>query len=206
MDKITLLIVDDHAIVRTGLAALLEAKGGFKVSGEADNGEAAVKETLRLKPDVVVMDLMMPVKDGITATREILAARPETKILILTTSTVPADLAQAREAGALGIVAKTSGNAALIDAVKAVAAGSVALSPEIAAAINSCNALPDLTERQQNVLHYVSQGLSNPEIAKTLGVSVITIKKHMESILAKLGAANRSEAITIAVRIGLLKV
>lgn len=206
MDKITLLIVDDHAIVRTGLAALLEAKGGFKVSGEADNGEAAVKETLRLKPDVVVMDLMMPVKDGITATREILAARPETKILILTTSTVPADLAQAREAGALGIVAKTSGNAALIDAVKAVAAGAVALSPEIAAAINSCNALPDLTERQQNVLHYVSQGLSNPEIAKILGVSVITIKKHMESILAKLGAANRSEAITIAVRIGLLKV
>lgn len=206
MDKITLLIVDDHAIVRTGLAALLEAKGGFKVSGEADNGEAAVKETLRLEPDVVVMDLMMPVKDGITATREILAARPETKILILTTSTVPADLAQAREAGALGIVAKTSGNAALIDAVKAVAAGSVALSPEIAAAINSCNALPDLTERQQNVLHYVSQGLSNPEIAKILGVSVITIKKHMESILAKLGAANRSEAITIAVRIGLLKV
>lgn len=206
MDKITLLIVDDHAIVRTGLAALLEAKGGFKVSGEADNGEAAVKETLRLEPDVVVMDLMMPVKDGITATREILAARPETKILILTTSTVPADLAQAREAGALGIVAKTSGNAALIDAVKAVAAGSVALSPEIAAAINSCNALPDLTERQQNVLHYVSQGLSNPEIAKILSVSVITIKKHMESILAKLGAANRSEAITIAVRIGLLKV
>ena len=206
MDKITLLIVDDHAIVRTGLAALLEAKGGFKVSGEADNGEAAVKETLRLEPDVVVMDLMMPVKDGITATREILAARPETKILILTTSTVPADLAQAREAGALGIVAKTSGNAALIDAVKAVAAGSVALSPEIAAAIDSCNALPDLTERQQNVLHYVSQGLSNPEIAKILGVSVITIKKHMESILAKLGAANRSEAITIAVRIGLLKV
>ena len=206
MDKITLLIVDDHAIVRTGLAALLEAKGGFKVSGEADNGEAAVKETLRLEPDVVVMDLMMPVKDGITATREILAARPETKILILTTSTVPADLAQAREAGALGIVAKTSGNAALIDAVKAVAAGSVALSPEIAAAINSCNALPDLTERQQNVLHYVSQGLSNPEIAKILGVSVITIKKHMESILVKLGAANRSEAITIAVRIGLLKV
>ena len=206
MDKITLLIVDDHAIVRTGLAALLEAKGGFKVSGEADNGEAAVNETLRLKPDVVVMDLMMPVKDGITATREILAARPETKILILTTSTVPADLAQAREAGALGIVAKTSGNAALIDAVKAVAAGAVALSPEIAAAIDSCNALPDLTERQQNVLHYVSQGLSNPEIAKILGVSVITIKKHMESILAKLGAANRSEAITIAVRIGLLKV
>lgn len=205
MDKITLLIVDDHAIVRTGLAALLEAKGDFKVSGEADNGEAAVKETLRLEPDVVVMDLMMPVKDGITATREILAARPETKILILTTSTVPADLAQAREAGALGIVAKTSGNAALIDAVKAVAAGSVVLSPEIAAAINSCNALPDLTERQQNVLHYVSQGLSNPEIAKILGVSVITIKKHMESILAKLGAANRSEAITIAVRIGLLK-
>ena len=141
----------------------------------------AVKEMLRLEPDVVVMDLMMPVKDGITATREILAARPETKILILTTSTVPADLAQAREAGALGIVAKTSGNAALIDAVKAVAAGSVVLSPEIAAAIDSCNALPD-------------------------GVSVITIKKHMESILAKLGAANRSEAITIAVRIGLLKV
>ena len=115
----------------------------------------AVKEMLRLEPDVVVMDLMMPVKDGITATREILAARPETKILILTTSTVPADLAQAREAAVL--------------------------SPEIAAAIDSCNALPD-------------------------GVSVITITKHMESILAKLGAANRSEAITIAVRIGLLKV
>ena len=115
----------------------------------------AVKEMLRLEPDVVVMDLMMPVKDGITATREILAARPETKILILTTSTVPADLAQAREAAVL--------------------------SPEIAAAIDSCNALPD-------------------------GVSVSTIKKHMESILAKLGAANRSEAITIAVRIGLLKV
>jgi DNA-binding NarL/FixJ family response regulator len=206
MDKITVLIVDDHAIVRTGLATLLEAKGGVEVVGEADNGETAVREVLRLKPDIVVMDIMMPVKDGITATREILATMPETKILILTTSTVSTDLSAAQQAGALGLIAKSADNAALVHAIRTVAAGKAVISPEIADLIDMSQSLPGLTERQLEILAHVSRGLSNPDIATILGVSVITVKKHMESILMKLGAANRSEALTIALRLGILKI
>lgn len=185
---------------------MLEAKGGVEVVGEADNGETAVREVLRLKPDIVVMDIMMPVKDGITATREILATMPETKILILTTSTVSTDLSAAQQAGALGLIAKSADNAALVHAIRTVAAGKAVISPEIADLIDMSQSLPGLTERQLEILAHVSRGLSNPDIATILGVSVITVKKHMESILMKLGAANRSEALTIALRLGILKI
>lgn len=204
MGKVTVLIADDHAIVRTGLATLLEAKGGIAVVGEAADGNAAVQEALRLKPDVVVMDVMMPVKDGIEATREIVAALPGTRVLILTTSTVAADITRAMQAGAFGAISKATDNDTLADAIKAVAAGRRTLSPDLSELIENDRSMPDLTERQLRILELVSQGLSNPEIAKALGVTVITIKKHMESILTKLDAANRSEAITIAMRNHLL--
>lgn len=206
MDTISVLIVDDHAIVRTGLTTLLEAKGGIDVVGEADNGASAVKKALRLRPDVVIMDIMMPGLDGITATCEILSQLPGTKVLILTTSTVAADLALARRAGALGIVAKSADNADLIKAIRAVSAGKSVISEEIEELMNAGEQAPELTSRQAEILQLVSKGLSNPDIARIIGVSTITVKKHMESLLARLGAANRSEAISIAIRLGLLKV
>lgn len=205
MAQTTVLIADDHAIVRTGLALLLEAKGVAHVVGEADNGESAVRLACELKPDVVVMDIMMPGRDGIDATREIAAREPGTKVLVLTTSTVAADLAQALQAGAYGIVVKSDDTSALVAAIAAVARGERVLSPELANLVRANDAPPELTARQIAILSAVAKGFSYPDIAHALGVSVITVKKHMESVLAKLGAANRSEAVAIAVRARLLR-
>ena len=205
MDKIKVLIVDDHAVVRTGLATLLEIRGGIEVVGEADNGETAVRKALKLKPDVVVMDIMMPVKDGVEATREIVAALPDTKVLILTTSTVSADISRALEAGALGAITKSADNATLVSAIRSVAAGKRIVSAAIQELIAGDPPLPEFTERQILILKYVSQGLSNPDIARLLGITVITVKKHMEVIFEKLGAFNRTEAVAIAQRKQLLK-
>ena len=120
MNEITGLIADDHAIVRMGLVALLESDDAIRVVGEADGGAAAVRKALRLRPDVVIMDLLMPEGNGIAATREIKAANPATKVLILTTSTVSDDLARALQAGADGIVTKATANAKLLSAIRAV--------------------------------------------------------------------------------------
>ena len=205
MDKIRVLLADDHAIVRTGLATLIEAKGGVEVVGEAAHGDEAVKKALKLKPDVVVMDILMPVKDGIQATREIVAAQPDARVLILTTSTVASDISKALDAGATGAVTKSSDNAMLVNAIKSVAAGKRTLSPDIADILSSEPPLPELTERQAKLLAFASKGLSNPEIARLLGITVIAVKKHFEVIYAKIGASNRSEAIAIALRNNLLK-
>ena len=205
MDKIKVLIADDHAIVRTGLSMLLEAQGGFDVVGEAENGTDAVRLALRLKPDVVVMDLMMPEMDGIAATREIKAKAAEAKVLILTTSTVSDDLSRALNAGADGAIMKSAANAELIAAIRDIAAGKRTVSPEISRLISQDPPLPELTPRQKDILASMVRGLTNKDIAQELGIRSDGVNQHIMAILEKLGAANRTEAVAIALRKHLLK-
>ena len=205
MDTIRVLIADDHAIVRTGLATLLEAKGGIEVVGEAETGDEAVRRTLRLRPDLVVMDLMMPETDGIEATRQIKAAAPETKVLILTTSTVSDDLSRALAAGADGAVIKSVATAELVTAIRAVAAGQTAVSDEVRELLSEDPPVPELTPRQRDILHSLVRGLTNRDIALELGISTDVVKQHVMALLDKIGAANRTEAVAIALRKNLLK-
>ena len=206
MDKIKVLIADDHAIVRTGLSMLLEAQGGFDVVGEAENGSDAVRLALRLKPDVVVMDLMMPEVDGIAATREIKAKAADSKVLILTTSTVSDDLSRALDAGADGAIMKSAANAELVAAIRDIAAGKRTVSPEISRLISQDPPLPELTPRQKDILASMVRGLTNKDIARELGIRSDGVNQHIMAILEKLGAANRTEAVAIALRKHLLKI
>lgn len=199
MDKIRVLIVDDHAIVRMGMVALLNAQPNMEAVGEAKNGELGVKAALKLKPDVIVMDILMPVKNGVEATREIMAALPDAKILILTTSTSANDLSAALKAGAMGMIPKTTSNATLLSAVKSVAAGKRTVAGEINEIIDSDPPILDLTEHQLDMLTSIVRGFTNTEIAKQFGVSENTIRKATSAIFAKLGVANRAEAAALAI-------
>ena len=206
MDKIKVLIADDHAIVRMGLSALLETEDDIELVGEADDGEAAVRKALRLKPDVVVMDLMMPEMDGIAATAALKERLPGARVLILTTSTVSDDIARALDAGAQGAITKSSANARLLAAIRSVASGKRVISPEIAELISEDPPLPELTARQSEILASITRGLTNADIAKQLGIVPDSVKEHVNAIFAKIGAANRTEAVAIALRKHLLKI
>lgn len=205
MDKIRVLIVDDHAIVRMGMVALLNAQPNMEAVGEAKNGELGVKAALKLKPDVIVMDILMPVKNGVEATREIIAAIPDAKILILTTSTSANDLSAALKAGAMGLIPKTTSNATLLATVKSVAAGKRTVAGEINEIIDSDPPILDLTEHQLDMLTSIVRGFTNTEIAKQFGVSENTIRKATSTIFAKLGVANRTEAASVAISKQLVK-
>ena len=206
MSAIKVLIADDHAIVRMGLSALLDAEDDIEVVGESDDGRSAVRSALRLQPDVVVMDLMMPVLDGIGATREIKSKLPSVKVLILTTSTVSDDLAHAIDAGAEGAITKSTANDRLLAAIRAVASGQRYVSPEVSRLISSDPPLPALTDRQQEILAGITRGLTNAEIAKQLGIAPDSVKEHINVVFNKIGAANRAEATMIAARKHLLKI
>ena len=206
MKKIRTLIADDHAVVRTGLAALLDAEPDITVVGAAEDGAEAVRNTLRLKPDVIVMDLMMPVKDGIDATREIRAAVPNSKILILTTSEVSNDIVRALDAGASGAVLKSASNDSLISAIRTVAAGESAVSDDVQKMLKTDPPIQNLTDRQLEILTSVTRGFTNQDIARQLGIREDSVKEHLYNIFDKIGAANRTEAVNIALRKHLLKI
>ena len=205
MKQMKVLIVDDHSLVRMGLAALLGYQKDLVVAGEAEDGEQAVRLAREINPDVIVMDLMMPGMDGVEATRQIRAERPDARILVLTTFGTSADVARAIAAGAAGAVMKDTSNDELLAAIRTVAEGGSAFSPEIEQMVKEDPAPPKLTRRQLEILHSVTRGLSNPDIAKQFGITVDGVKAHLNVIFSKLGAANRSEAITIALRKHLLK-
>ena len=206
MRKIKVLVADDHAIVRSGLVALLEIQDGLEVVGAADDGAAAVQLALKAKPDVVIMDLLMPVKDGFAATEELKTKLPSCRVLVLTTSNAADDLSRALAAGADGIVMKNAPNDELIGALRAVAHGRRAVSPAVERMIAMDSPIPKLTDRQMEILASITRGLTNAEIARQFGISTPSVKDHINAIFTKLGAANRTEAVAIALRKHLLKI
>lgn len=204
-DKTRVLIADDHVFLRMGLATLFENEPGFVVAGEADDGEQTVKETLRLKPDVVIMDLSMPAKDGIEATREIMSAAPETKILVLTTFATSDSISSVLSAGARGVVLKNIPRDQLLLAIHRIIAGEQVLSEDVKMVLAEDPPVEALSPRQSEILNMLARGMSNREMAAILGISVTVVKEHITALYGKLGAANRSEAITIAMRKQLIK-
>jgi len=204
-DKIKVLIADDHAIVRKGLASLLGTKKGIDVVGEAEDGEETVQKAVKLAPDVIIMDLMMPKKDGVAATLEIHRLLPETKIMILTSYGTSDGIAHALNAGASGALMKSTEFAEFVSAIHAIAAGERVVAPEIERQLAEDPPVPDLTPRQSEILHSITRGLTNADIARQLGIREDSVKEHINAIFVKLGASNRSEAITIAMRKHLLK-
>ena len=206
MKKLRILIADDHTLMRVGLKAMLHYQSDMSVVGEATNGEEAVSLAKKLRPDVVIMDLMMPVLDGAEATRRMLEANPNAKIIILTSFGASADMARALKYGALGAQVKEAPAEALIDAVHAVMAGDKAISPEIQQAVDQDSDIPVLTERQRGILESAIRGLTNKEIGAQFDLSPLSVKKYLSIIFAKIGAANRTEAASIALRKHLLKI
>ena len=206
MKKIKVLIADDHAIVRMGLAALISAETDIEVVGEAKNGTEAVRESLRLAPDVVIMDIMMPKKDGITATQELHEKLPTAKVLILTSVSASDGITRALAAGAAGAVLKNAENQSVIDAIREIVAGKQVIAKEVRRLIRKDPPAPQLSPRQQEILTSLTRGLTNDDIAKQLGISVPSVKTHLVALFAKLGVANRSEAVAIALRKHLLKI
>ena len=206
MKQIRILIVDDHEVVRLGLAALFKYQKDLKVVGMADNGASAVAAAARLQPDVVVMDLMMPGTDVVDATVRMRAESPASRILVLTSFGTSADLARVLDAGASGAVLKGDPAEELMTAIRAVADGKSVLSPEIDAFLREVPPPPNFTTRQLEILESVTRGLSNPDIAKQLGISTDAVKQHLNAIYQKLDVSTRTEAITAALRRQLLKI
>lgn len=205
MSKTRILIADDHAIVRMGLNLLLAAERDFSVVGEASDGLQAVSECLRLRPDVIVLDLMMPKKDGVAVTEELHEKLPSAKIVILTSFGTAEGLSRAMQHGAAGIVLKSSAETELVPAIRDILNGQRHLSPDVRSQIKLSQPTVVLTDRQEAILRSVMEGFSNADIARQQGLAEITVKNHLSAIFNKLGVANRSEAVASALRKHLLK-
>ncbi len=207
------LVADDHSLFRDGIVSLLEA-AGFDVVGQAGDGRAAVEMALRLRPDLVLMDITMPQMTGLEALRLIKAELQATQVVMLTVSDDNADLFEAVKAGAQGYLLKNLNASEFLEMVAGLEHGEAALTRKTAAHLIEGFAdlsrprsepLDSLTQREIEILHLVAEGLSNKAIAQALFVSENTVKYHMKNILQKLGAQNRTEAATYALRAGLLK-
>jgi DNA-binding NarL/FixJ family response regulator len=205
---VRILLVDDHTVVRQGLRMFLSLDSDLEIVGEAGDGAEAVRAAAQLKPDVVLMDLIMPVMDGITAIAAIRRELPDTEVIALTSVLEDEKVIGAVRAGAIGYLLKDTQAEELCRAIKAAAAGQVQLSPQAAARLMREVKAPEspetLTERETDVLRLLAQGQANKEIARTLGIGEKTVKTHVSNILAKLGVPSRTQAALYAVRIGLV--
>lgn len=215
--RLRLLIVDDQTLFREGLASLFALRPRFEVVGQACGGEDAIRQALSARPDIILMDLMMPGMDGIEATREITSALSETRVIMLTVSAEKDDLFEAIKAGAVGYILKSCSAHELFSVVEKVAAGEAVLNGRLALRMLkefAGSGLPgpggmmhqeELTEREVQVLRLLASGASNKEIGSTLFISENTVKKHIYNILAKLHVKNRVEAAAYAIRQGLVE-
>ena len=206
MGNIKILIADDHAIVRMGLVTLLGAQEGLEVVGEASNGEQAVARAVKLMPDIVVMDLVMPKKDGVAATAELREKLPSCKCLVLTSFGTAEEMQSALKAGASGILLKSTANRNLVSTIRKVAAGKTVIAEDVEQIMADDPPVPELSPRQREILESITQGYSNSQISLQLNISAESVKTHMEKLFAKLGAANRTEAVAIALKKHLLKI
>ncbi|MDB6169588.1 MAG: DNA-binding response regulator [Verrucomicrobia bacterium] len=203
-DKIRILVVDDHFIVRTGLLSLISTEPNLTVVGEAGDGDEAIRQFKALRPDLVVMDLRLPGKNGHEATQCIRALDPDARILMLSAFEGDADIHMALEAGARGYVLKSVTGEELIPAINAVALGRRWIPQEIATRLHSRNTYEELTAREHEVLLQLSRGMANKEIADILGITEHTTKGHLKSILGKLRVLDRTQAVIVAVQRGII--
>lgn len=205
---IRVMLVDDHTMVRRGLATFLKVFDDLQLAGEAESGEAAIQLCAEVLPDVILMDMVMPDMDGATATRAIRKQYPQIQVIALTSFKEGTLVKKVLEAGAISYLLKDVSADELARAIRAAHAGRVTLSPEAAQSLVETANLPpapglDLTEREREVLALMIEGLNNVQIAGQLTVSPSTIKSHVSNILSKLGVASRTEAVTLALRSGI---
>jgi DNA-binding NarL/FixJ family response regulator len=202
---ITILTADDHPLIRDGLAAVLRGETGLHVVAEAANGEEAIEAYARVRPDVVLMDLRMPVMDGLTATRAILAEDPNARIIVLTTYDGDEDIHRALAAGARGYLLKDMMRTDLLGVIRAVHRGQRGIPAPVAARLAEHTPRIGLTPRELEVLRLVAEGLSNAEVADRIGRTEGTVKVHLKNILQKLDVRDRTEAVTTALRRGFIR-
>jgi two-component system NarL family response regulator len=203
--QIKVMIVDDHPVVREGLAAILRSQKDIRIVAEAADGVEACALYDEVSPDVIVLDLRMPNKDGLDVITDLMSRRaPKPRIIVMTTYEREEDIRRALSAGVKGYLVKGADPEQVRDAIRTVAAGKSMLPAEIASKLAESMAHPDLTERERQVLQYIAVGKSNKEIGQMLYISENTVKGHVKSILTKLDALGRTEAIAIATRRGLI--
>lgn len=205
MECIRVLVVDDHPVVRRGLHSMLDGESGISVVGMASCGKEGLQLAEKLNPDVVLLDLRMSDMGGVEVINALRAARRDNKVLVLTNYQLDEDIFNAIEAGALGYLLKSASQEEVIEAIKAVSQGKRQIPSALAMRLAERMARTSLSAREQEVLELVVQGLTNKEIAKALCISDITARNHVISLLAKLDAKDRTEAATIAIRRGLVK-
>lgn len=205
VDKIRVLIADDHVTVREGLAAMIGRQADMEVVGEAATGRRAVELWFSLRPDIVLLDLRMPELDGVGAIAEIRQRDAAARIIILTTFDTDSDISNAIRAGARGYLLKDSQREDLLDSIRRVHAGETSISPSLVAKLAAGISSETLTGRELDVLTLLARGKSNKEIGAHLYISETTVKSHLRSIFTKLNVLSRTEAITVACRRGLVK-
>jgi DNA-binding NarL/FixJ family response regulator len=205
-DKVAVMLVDDHFVVRSGLAASLELEDDIEVVAEADQGEDAVKLYRRRSPDVVMMDLQLPGRNGIEVTRDLLEIDPEARVLIFSTFARDDEVQAALAAGAAGYLQKSAGREDLMAALRTVADGGSFLPADLAGRLKSLQQGPAITPREREILALIAQGRANKEIAAELGNAEDTVKRHISNILEKLDVSDRAQATAEAIRRGIVKV
>ena len=202
--KTKILFADDHQIVREGLARLIDREDDMRIVAEAENGADAVRRARELKPDLIILDLRMPVKDGATAAAEILAADPNAKILLLTSFATAAEVKTALDVGVLSAVVKDSSSETLINAIRTTTRGERFISQEIADTLAERKVEPAISDRQREILRLVAKGFNNDEIAERIGITRHGVKAHLAIVFERLGASSRTEAASMAVSLGLI--
>jgi DNA-binding NarL/FixJ family response regulator len=202
--RTTILSADDHPLIRSGLEAVISAEPDLQMVAEASNGEEAIEMYRKHQPDIVLMDLRMPIMDGLTAMRAILGEFPQAKIIALTTYEGDEDIHRALSAGARGYLLKDMMRSELLNVIRTVRSGQRSIPPAVAARLAEYVPRVELTPRELEVLALMGKGFSNPEIANLLGRTESTVKAHVSNILEKLGVTDRTEAVTLAIHRGIL--